>query len=280
MPPTITSISAFKQSITGAGSWDALAAVSGDSLQIADFANGTKAYIEEVITGNSTAAMEVSVYSTRFGDPVYGQRMQHMFNPTLSGDDGVPQLLLPDELDIEVYNSDTLSAQVFGTAGGNANVTLQVYYENLPGSSQLLASWEQVRNNYVKSLGIEVTVSPGATGQPGTAVALTANDNRWVSDASYAVLGITTSVPLLCARLYGPDTGYAKIPIPGHWNTRQSAGWFARQARLRGVPHIPIINANNAGLTFLDAIHTSAAASTKISLNVVQLRNKFVGTNG
>jgi hypothetical protein len=43
------------------------------------------------------------------------------------------------------------------------------------------------------------------------------------------------------------------------------------------VPHIPIINSNNAGLTFIDAIHTAAAASTKVSLNVVQLRNKFVG---
>lgn len=279
MPPTITSISAFKQSLTGGGAWDALAAVSGDSLQIADFAAGTKAYVEEIIAGNSAHSQEVSVYSTRFGDPIYGQRVQQMFNPTLSGDDGVPQLLLPDELDIEVYNSDTLSAQVFGTATDNANVTLQVFYENLPGSSQLLASWEQVRNNFVKSLGIEVTVSPGTAGQPGTAVALTANDNRWVTDASYAVLGLTSSVPLMCVRLYGPDTGYAKIPIPGSWYQKLSAGYFVRQARLRGVPHIPIINANNAGLTFLDAIHTSAASSTKVSLNVVQLRNKFVGAS-
>jgi hypothetical protein len=277
MPPTISSISAFKQNITGAGAWDALAAVSGDSLAIADFADGSRAYIEELITGASNAATEFSVSSTRFGDPIYGLRVQHMFNPTLSGDDGNPQLPLPDELDLEVYQSDTLGMQAFGTATGNVNLTAQVYYENLPGSSQLLASWEQVRGNIVKGLAIEVTVSPGATGQPGTAVALTANDNRWVTDASYAVLGLTTSVPIQCIRLYGPDTGYAKIPVPGHWNAKMAGGWFARQARLRMVPHIPIINSNNAGLTFLDAIHTSAAASTKVSLNVVQLRNKFVG---
>jgi hypothetical protein len=277
MPPTISSISAFKQNITGAGAWDALAAVSGDSLAIADFQDGSRAYIEELITGASNAATEFSVYSTRFGDPIYGLRVQHMFNPTLSGDDGNPQLPLPDELDLEVYQSDTLGMQAFGTATGNVNLSAQVYYENLPGSSQLLASWEQVRSNFVKGLGIEVTVSPGTAGQPGTAVALTANDNRWVTDASYAVLGLTTSVPLQCVRLYGPDTGYAKIPCPGHWNAKLSAGWFVRQARLRGVPHIPIINSNNAGLTFLDAIHTAAAASTKVSLNVVQLRNKFVG---
>jgi hypothetical protein len=277
MPPTISSISAFKQNITGAGSWDALAAVSGDSLAIADFAEGSRAYIEELITGASNAATEFSVFSTRFGDPIYGLRVQHMFNPTLSGDDGNPQLPLPDELDLEVYQSDTLGMQAFGTATGNVNLTAQVYYENLPGSSQLLASWEQVRSNFVRGLGIEVTVSPGSAGQPGTAVALTANDNRWVTDSSYAVLGITTSVPLQCVRLYGPDTGYAKIPVPGHWHEKISAGWFVRQARLRMVPHIPIINSNNAGLTFIDAIHTAAAASTKVSLNVVQLRNKFVG---
>jgi hypothetical protein len=277
MPPTISSISAFKQNITGAGAWDALAAVSGDSLTVADFADGSRAYVEELITGASNASTEFSLYSTRFGDPIYGQRVQHMFNPTLSGDDGNPQLALPDELDIEMYQSDNLSAQAFGTATGNVNLTAQVYYENLPGSAQLLASWEQVKNNFTKSLAIEVTVSPGATGQPGTAVAINANDNRWVTDASYAVLGLTTSVPLQCVRLYGPDTGYAKIPAPGHWNAKISAGYFVRQARLRGVPHIPVINSNNVGLTFLDAIHTSAAASTKVSLNVVQLRNKFVG---
>lgn len=277
MPPTISSISAFKQNITGAGSWDALAAVSGDSLAVADFADGSRAYVEELITGASNATTEFSVYSTRFGDPIYGLRVQHMFNPTLSGDDGNPQLPMPDELDLEIYQSDTLGMQAFGTATGNVNITAQVYYENLPGSSQLLASWEQVRNNFVRGLGIEVTVSPGSAGQPGTAVALTANDNRWVTDASYAVLGLTTSVPLQCVRLYGPDTGYAKIPAPGHWNEKISAGWFVRQARLRNVPHIPIINSNNAGLTFIDAIHTAAAASTKVSLNVVQLRNKFVG---
>lgn len=277
MPPTISSISAFKQNITGAGAWDALAAVSGDSLSVADFADGSRAYVEELFTGASNATTEFSLYSTRFGDPIYGYRVQHMFNPTLSGDDGNPQLPMPDELDLEVYQSDALSAQAFGTATGNVNLTAQIYYENLPGSSQLLASWEQVKNNYVKGLGIEVTVSPGATGQPGTAVALTANDNRWVTDASYAVLGLTSSVPLQCIRLYGPDTGYAKIPAPGHWNAKISAGYFVRQARLRGVPHIPVINSNNVGLTFIDAIHTSAAASTKVSLNVVQLRNKFVG---
>jgi hypothetical protein len=277
MPPTISSVSVFKQNITGAGAWDALAANTGDSLTIADFADGSRAFIEEVWTGSSGATGEFSLYSTRFGDPLYGLRLQHQFNPTLSGDDGVPNLLLPDELDIEVFQSDNLQAQWFGTATNNVNATAQIYYENLPGSAQLLASWEQIKGNISKVLGIEVTVSPGTTGQPGTAVAINANDDRFVSDASYALLGITTSVPILTVRFYGPDTGYAKIPCPGSWDSRKSAGWFVRAARLRGVPHIPIFSANNKAASFIDAIHTSSAASTKVSLVIAQLKTKFTG---
>jgi len=277
MPPTISSVSVFKQSITGAGAWDALAANTGDSLTVADFADGSRAYIEEVWGGSSANSGEFSLYSTRFGDPLYGLRLQQMFNPTLSGDDGNPNLLLPDELDIEVYQSDNLQAQYFGTATNNVNFTAQIYYENLPGSAQLLASWEQVRGNISKVLGIEVTVSPGTTGQPGTAVAINANDDRFVSDASYALLGITTSVPIMTIRFYGPDTGYAKIPVPGSWDPRKAAGWFVRAARLRGVPHIPVFSANNKAATFIDAIHTSSAASTKVSLIIAQLKNKFTG---
>ena len=277
MPPTLTSISAFKQSITGAGAWDALAANTGDSLTLADFPDQDQCWVEEVWAGSSANSMEVSIYSTRFGDPLYGLRLQQQFNPTLSGDDGVPNLLLPDELDIRAYQADTLSAQVFGTATNNVNLTMQLYYTNFPGSSQRLATWEAIRGNIDKVLGIEVTVSPGSTGQPGTAVAINANDNRWVTNKDYAILGVTTSVPILTLRLYGPDTAYQKIPVPGHWNSRVSSGWFVRSARLRGGPRIPIINSLNVGGTFLDAIHTSAAASTKVSLIAAQLITPFPG---
>lgn len=271
MPPTLTSISTFKQSITGAGAWDALAAVSGDSLTLADFPDANSAYVEQIFTGNSAHSMEVSVYSTRFGDPLYGLRLQHMFNPTLSGDDGSPNLLLGDEVDIRAYQADTLGVQVFGTASDNVNVTLQLYYDNYPGSAQRLATWEFVRGNINKVLGIEVTASPGSAGTPGTAVAISANDNRWVTNRDYAILGVTTSVPIHTVRLYGPDTAYQKIVAPGHWNSQIAAGYFVRNARLRNQARIPVINSLNVASTNIDLIHTSAAASTKVSLIAAEL---------
>ena len=279
MPATLTSISTFKQNITGGGAWDALAAVSGDSLTLADFPDQAQCWVEQIHSGASNATMEVSVYSTRFGDPLYGLRLQGMFNPTLSGDDGSPQLLLPDEVDIRAYQADTLGVQVFGTATGNVNVGLSLFYSDYPGSAQRLATWEQIRGNINKVLGIEITASPGSAGTPGTAVALSANDNRWVTNRDYAILGLTTSVPIHTVRLYGPDTAYQKIIAPGHWNQQLSAGYFVRASRVRNQPRIPVLNSLNVATTNIDLIHTAAAASTKVSLIAAELNTPFAGTS-
>jgi hypothetical protein len=272
----LTSISTFKQSLTG-GAFEALAAVSGDSLNIISFPDGSRAYVEEIITGNSAHKMEVSVASPRFGDITYGLRQQHQFNPTLSGADGDPQLLLAPEVDIPIYSTDTLVVQVNGTANANANVTLQVYYDNIEAVHQRLASWDAIRAGIARYLAVEVTVTPGATGSPGTAVAINANDPRLQADQDYAILGYTTDQPVTCLRLYGPDTGFYKIPMPGHWNSRITGGWFIASGQGRQRPHIPVINSQNAGNTYLDALSSNNAGATKVSLLVAQLNTRFPG---
>lgn len=276
MPPVLTSISTFKQSLSGSA-FEALAAVSGDSLSIIAFPDSNRAWVEEIIAGDSASKMEVAVFSPRFGDNQYGLRLQQMFNPTLSGADGVPQLLLPRVVDVQVYSTDTLNVQVNGTASDNANVTLQLYYENIQGAGQRLASWESIQQNIVRYLGIEVTVTPGTTGSPGTAVALNANDDRLQADQDYALLGYTCDQPILCFRLRGPDTGFYNIPLPGSWDQRHTADWFVQAGKWRNKPHIPVINANNKATTFLDAVHPTNAGATKLSLIMAQLGNRFVG---
>src|SRR6516164_867149 len=94
----LTSISAFKQGLTG-GAFEALAAVSGDSLAVLFFDPQSAAYVEEVISGNSTQRMEVAIFSPRFGDNQFGLRSQHMFNPTQASPAGPPQFLLTREVD-------------------------------------------------------------------------------------------------------------------------------------------------------------------------------------
>jgi hypothetical protein len=283
MGAVLTCVNTFKQSLTGSA-FESISAATGDSTTILNYAPGSYAAVEEVWAGNNTTKMEVAIFSPRFGDNQYGLRMQQMFNPTLSGADGVPQLLLPEEIDIPVYNTDVLTVQVNGAASDNANVGFQVFYENVPGVSARLASWDSVHALTMqanvgnsRTLAVEVTVTPGTTGNYGTSVALNANDDRLVANADYALLGYTCDQPTLCFGIRGPDTGFNRIPMPGHWNARQTSGWFIRQARQRNAARIPIISSNNKGVTYLDAIHPANSGATKLSLLLAQLASPFNG---
>lgn len=271
MPATLTSFGAFKQNITG-GAFENLSANNGDALSVLNFGPNAAAYVEEIWTGNSGGKSEFALWSSRFGDSTRGLRLQHQFNPTLSGADGEPQLLLPRLVDIPLYSSDTLTAQVNGTATHNANMVVQVYYTDLPGSDQRLATWQEIEGRIDRVLGIEVTVTPGATGDYGTAVALNANDDRLQANSDYAILGINVDQPVLSIGIKGPDTGFYRIGIPGSWDARHTADWFVQQSLWRGSPRIPIVNSNNKAGTFLDGLSSANAGATKVTLIMAQLR--------
>jgi hypothetical protein len=270
----LTSISAFKQTLTG-GAFEALAAISGDSLTALFFDPNSSAYVEEVITGNSTQRMEVAIFSPRFGDNQFGLRLQHMFNPTQASPAGPPQWLMPRELDIPVFPSDALSISVNApAAAGNANASLQVYYQNVPGAGQRLATWDQVKGiGWVRVLGIEVTVSPGATGSAGTAVAINANDARLRANLDYALLGYNTDTSGLTFRVRGPDTSNFNILMPVSFDARNTSDYFVFQDLLHPGPHIPIINSNNAGSTLVDGIAHNNPGSTKVSLILAEMNS-------
>lgn len=285
MPALLTCVNAFKQSLTG-GSFEALAAASNDSLSIVSTGdpNTPAGWIEEVWAGDSASKMEWEIFSPRFGDNQNGFRGQFMFNPTMSGADGVPQLVFPRTVDIPVWSADTLNISVNGTASDNANVGYQIYYQNFMGSAQRLAPFSLVEqairsgvSGNTRVVGIEVTVTPGTTGNYGTAVALNANDDRLQADYDYALIGYTCNAPVLCFGIKGPDTGQYRIPMPGHWDARHTSDWFLRQSRDRNSNRVPVINANNKGQTFIDGIDPANPGATKLSLYFAQLPTKFQG---
>lgn len=284
MAPLLTCVNAFKQSLSG-GSFEALAAGTKDSLQVVSTGDpGTPAgWIEEVWASNSAHKMEWEIFSQRFGDNQNGLRGQLMFNPTVTTSNKM-QLVFPRTLDVPVWSADTLNVSVNGTASDNANVGYQIYYQNFTGSEQRLASYSLVENavrtgiaGNSRVLGIEVTVTPGSTGNYGTAVALNANDDRLQADYDYALLGYSSDQPVLCFGISGPDTGQYRIPMPGVWDARHTSDWFLQQSRWRNGARVPIINANNKGQTFLDGIDPGNPGATKLSLYLAQLPTKFTG---
>ena len=277
MPPLLTSIGSFKQNLAGgAFASDPLAAASADSLSILNFVDGSRAFVEEVVASSKTNSFELAIFGNRFGDPILGVRVQSVFVPTLATTDKSVQWVLPKNVDIPVYRTDTLTQQVLGTAADNVDVVMQVYYENVDGTKQRLANWEGIVGNIERFLAVEVTVTPGATGNYGTAVALNANDDRLVADYDYALLGYTLNQPVTSIGIKGPDTGNFRIAMPGHWDARNTAGYFQDQDTSRPTPHIPIINALNKTTTFLDGLSAAGATATKVSLFFAQLRNRFL----
>ena len=284
MASLLTCVNAFKQSLTG-GSFEALAAATKDSLQIVSTGdpNTPAGWIEEAWAANSAHKMEFDIFSQRFGDNQNGLRGELMFNPTVTTSNKM-QLVLPRTLDIPVWSADTLNVQVNGTASDNANVGFQIYYQNFQGSEQRLAPYSLVENavktgisGNSRVLGIEVTVTPGATGNYGTAVALNANDDRLQADYDYALIGYTCDQPVLCFGISGPDTGQYRIPMPGFWDARHTSDWFLQQSRWRNGNRVPIINANNKGQTFLDGIDPGNPGATKLALYFAQLPQRFNG---
>ena len=247
----------FKQTITG-GSFEALAAESGDSLTIPSFREGSRAWLLEAWGNDSATKCQFSIRSPKMHDSTRGIRMAHMFNPTLSGTDGDPDLLLPPFVRQPLYRTDNLVIEVLGTANDHVSITLLEYFEDLDGVDAALYHWSEIEARIVDMVGILVTPSSGAAGVYGTAEAISTDDDRLKADTRYALLGATSDLPVQSLGIKGPDTGNQRVSLPLHWDNRRSGGWFVDLSIMYGLPTIPVINSNNKGVTFTDAVDTGA----------------------
>ena len=261
---------AFKQNITG-GAFEALAAATGDSLSVPNFQQGSAASILEVWGGISAHAGEFDIRSPDFHDNTRGLRMAAMFNPTLSGADGDPQLFLPSFVRQPLYASDTLTAEVNGTATDNAGLAWLAYFENLPGADQNLYRWEEIEGRIVNTLGIRVSVTSGASGDYGSNRLLNQDDDRLIANTDYAILGATSQLPCCTLAFTAPETSGRKIGLPLHWSEHLAGGFFVDVANKYRIPAIPVINSNNKGNVVFQAADPGGAIATAATIIMAEL---------
>ena len=257
---------AFKQNLTG-GAFEALAAGSGDSLVIPSFVDGSHASILEAWGANSAHVCDFGVRSPSFHDNTRGIRMAYDVKPAA----GDPEFLLPWTVKQPLYKTDTLTAEVNGTAADNAALELLAYYENLDGASQRLTSWADAQNRGVNMVGIFVNPTAGAAGDWGTARAINADDDRLIAGKDYALLGITVQTRCASIAITGPSTSNRKITMPGHPDAAKMADWFVQLSNKYGLPLIPIINANDKGNITVQAADPNGATVPHVVLNLMQL---------
>lgn len=271
MGVVLDDITAFKDALTG-GAFETLAAADGESLSIRWLGDGTRVTLLEAWGGNNASLCQFSIRSPLLHDNTRGIRLSHMFNPTLSGADGNPQIYLPPYWKQPYEPTDTLIVEALGTAADDVTFSQLLKYDSPSIQGARLMGHSEVESRLKNLVGILVTPSPHATTSTyGTAEAIDTDDNRLKANTDYALLGFQTTLPFTTLGIFGPDTANFTIPMPGHWDEKVTSGWFYDMARRWSEPLIPIINSNNKGVTFVKAATAGGGGAPQTTLLFAEL---------
>ena len=265
-------ITVFADAVTGGGGWDALPAVSGESLSLRWLGEGSTATLLECWGGNNAHKCDFSIRSPLLHDNTRGIRFAYQFNPTMSGADGNPQLFLAPYFTQKYEPTDTLIVETLSTNADDVCFTQLIKYTTNQNIGGRFLSATEINARGRNVVGIRVSPSAHATtGTYGTAEAINSDDDRLKANTEYALIGITTDLPFTTLGFYGPDTGNLTIPIPGHWNAQITAGWFYELSRRFQEPLCPVINSNNKGVTYTKLADVGGGTSPLICLQFVEL---------
>lgn len=267
MPAALQVVNFFSQGITG-GAFEALAPGTGDSATFQDFTQGAPAYLADVRGVDDASPCEISLTASRFHDQIEGIAGWIPDGSTLAPPNRATSIS-PPGFDQPIYPSDVLTVQVKGTAGDNVNVTLMLYYSDLPGIAAKLRTWEAVKAATVNLVGVDVALdaSSGASqGDWSQSVALSAAGRRLDAGRYYAVLGFTADVPCAAVGLSSFETGNIKIGGPVIGDGEKDANLLAEVARIYNAALIPVINGSNQDSVLLQA---ADPAATNVAVTVM-----------
>jgi len=273
MGQALQAVNFFKQNITG-GAFEALAPGTNDSATFFNVPQGSGPYLAEIWGVDDAHVAEIALTASRFHDQTFGIRLAIPSGAALAPTTR-PSLLSPAGFDQPIFPSDVLSVQVNGTAADNVNVTLMLYYPNLPGIDGRYASSQQVRGLMKNLVGVRVSPTSGA-GQWGASVTLNSVTNLLHANTDYAVLGFTSQTPIAAIGLSGVDTGNLRVGGPVLASPEHDAYLFSDLSDKYGTPLIPVINSNNAGAINIQAAHTAAAAKV-VDVVLAELSSPFTG---
>lgn len=250
--------------VTNAGAaLTALTMNSGDSLTIPSFNKAAGGFLENAWAHEATPGV-FRIRSPKFHDNVQGIRL------TVPSAEARP--LLPDYSDQPVYQLDTLIAELSGGGAETDVGVLQFYINDLDGSDQKLATWDQIKPRILNLVTIEVDVAaPGTIGTWSAGSALNATFDQMHANSQYAILGYEVSAACAAIAISGPDTSQLKLGGPGVNNATVTRSYFVDQGYYSGRPHIPIIKQANRGATSVFTLSASAPAAINVSLVAAEL---------
>jgi hypothetical protein len=260
MPAALQVVNFFKQNITG-GALEALTPGTGDSNTFQDFTPGSAAYLADVRGVDDASPCEVSLIASRFHDQILGITGWVPDGSTLAPVNRSTSIS-PPGADQPIYPSDVLTVQVLGTAADNVNVTVVLYYSDLPGIAAKLRTWDAVRGSIVNLVGVDVALdasSGPAQGDWSAAVSLSAGGRRLDAGRYYAVLGFTAAEPLAAMSISSFETGNIRIGGPVIADGEKDSGLLKDIAITYNAALIPIIAGNNQDTVLVQCADPAAS---------------------
>lgn len=273
MPRALETLVGYVASGSASTTYDSLTFTAPQSTTIRAYQNGS-AWLQDVWGATSAASWLLSIKSPRMHDDVLG--MQFAVNSyTNTGSTVIfnPQTLLPGFQQQMLYSTDTLVVSANAATSTNKFVgTFNVYYDDLPGISSRLFSWEQVRPNIANLVGVEIQPqASGTVGHFGTGVALNSVTTRLKANKDYALLGYSTSIPVAAILITGVDTGNLYVGGPGLPNTQDTGNFFVDNAIKYQSGQIPVINSLNQGSTFVYCLDITASTQPNVVLHMAEM---------
>ena len=250
---TIASFQTTVNSTLAAGAF-----ATGDSGTVRNFPQGQKAELLAAFYDDVTTALPARIRSPLLHDNVDGIE----FDPGVSA----PSELLPPMLRQPLEAQDTLTFELSTAAStGKALLAASIHYSQLPGSTARLYAPGDISGLIRNIKPLRVAVGSGAnTAGQWYDLVITTTENLLHANTDYAVLGISCTAAVAAVGIKGTDTGNLRVCAPGGTNNPYSAEYFARLSMQSGLACIPVINAANAGSTYISIISAAATGAASV----------------
>ncbi|HTR78229.1 MAG TPA: hypothetical protein VMH39_08970 [Gemmatimonadaceae bacterium] len=270
MPLGLEAVLGYNGDLT-TGSFVALTPGNNQTFNIRNFTSG-KAYLEEIWAEDDTSAYTLSIKSPKMHDDVYGILLEGTPLDYAAAASHNPQTLLPGDLVQEVYATDQLSVTVEGTTSDKFAALFLIRYEDISGIAARLYMPSVVMGASANLAGVRVEAeTSGTAGQWGTSVLFNSGLYKLKANTDYAILGFTTSQPVVGVALNGTDFGNLNVGGPGFFDQRWGGTYFVDLSNRYGTAHVPVFNSNNAENINVMVADTATSTEIFISFVVVQL---------
>lgn len=227
----------------------AMAAVTGNSATIRD--TNKEVYLLKAWQTRQAAGF-TRITSPLLHDAVVGMGGTGTIGTEILFEGWYQQLRAQDTL--------TVAGSGSGTAGDIESSSILVWYEDLPGTSQRLISYEELMRRGEGVYTFANTIALGTAGGYSGSELVTVEEDQLKANRDYAWLGTTVAVGCHAVRLTGSDFGNLGVGLPAGGsssaaNPRSDGAMFwASLARDLAWPLIPVVNASNKSNTFIDGV--------------------------